>query len=88
MPAYRVVTTTSELPFGTFFTTINRYPIKDGALVLVRIGDSLWIGRLLKNIAGLDWLRMPGQWVPIIGQVIIEILGEIVMLDNLRPCWN
>jgi hypothetical protein len=84
MPEYRVISTATELPQNTLFTTVNTYPIKDDELVLFSIDGRLTIGRWRRNIAGLDWIKQPNRWIPIIGAASIAVVGLIILLTTAR----
>src|SRR5262245_13826819 len=85
MPEYRVISSATELPRNTLFTTVNTYPIKDGELVLFSIDGRLTIGRWYRNIAGLNWIKQPNRWIPIIGKTVVVVLGMIVRLNAIHP---
>jgi hypothetical protein len=80
MPEYRVISATTELPQNTMFTTINTFPIEDGELVLLSIDGRLTIGRWHQNLCGLNWIKQPGRWIPIIGTAMIVVMGLIVLI--------
>jgi hypothetical protein len=84
MSAYRVISSATELPRNTLFTAVNTYPIKDGELVLFSIDGRLTIGRWRRNIAGLDWIKQPNRWIPIIGKAAIVAVGVIILLTAVR----
>lgn len=87
MPEYKVTSSATELPRDTLFTTVNTFPIKDGALALFSIDGRLTIGRIYHDIAGLDWIKQPHRWIPIIGKAVVVMVGLIVLLRS-TPCWN
>ena len=87
MPEYRVTSVHTELPRNTLFTTVNAFPIRDGALALFSIDGRLTIGRLYHSIAGFNWIHQPGRWIPIIGQAAVIVVGLIVLLTS-KSCRN
>lgn len=87
MPEYRVISTSTELPHNTLFTTVSSFPVRDGALALFSIDGRLTIGRLYYSIAGFNWIHQPGRWIPIIGQAAVIVVGLIVLLSG-KSCHN
>lgn len=75
---YTVVSKHLELSYGSRFTYRARLPIETGELYLLRIGARKTIGRYYKDVAGSDWIILPGLILRVIGKVIVEILGLVV----------
>jgi hypothetical protein len=74
---YRIVSDRTELPRGTAFTTLP--DLKKGDLALFELGgvreDWMIVGRWYPDVAGCDWILMPGLLIQCTGAVSVKVLG-------------
>lgn len=91
MSRYRVVSFSTELPFGCSFTTVPEHPMDIGQLALIsvgeRFGENLIVGRFYPDVAGYNWIRLPGRLIRVAKDIAIWILGRIVPLDGGFREW-
>jgi hypothetical protein len=82
---YQVMTDTTELPRGSFFTALGGVPVESGDLVLFRIGRRSSVGRWLPGVGGLDWILQPGLLIACAGAPV-RIVGKVVPCRTPEAC--
>jgi hypothetical protein len=77
MPYFEVVSPHSGLPLGRVVKVVPKFPIETGERVACRIDGRLTFGYWHPNVAGLSWIRQRGRLIPLIGKIVVCILGVI-----------
>lgn len=82
MPYFKVVSPHSGLPLGRIVKVVPKFPIETGETIACSIDGRLTFGILHKNVAGLAWIRQRGRLIPLIGKIVVCILGVIEQEDE------
>jgi len=74
---YVVTSSRCELKRGQKFS-IKRGPIRNGQLVLARVGRFHVLARFYADVAGCDFLIQPSRWIRISNPADVQLLGAVV----------
>src|SRR5262249_27925877 len=90
MPIYRVSSETTELPRGYRFTTIPKFPLELGALILFSLNGRLQIGRWCPNWLDHDCILQLGERPRIIKITsnIVRIIGTVTSLQIMQMLFD
>jgi hypothetical protein len=79
MTQYVVVSDRLELPKGRRFTTLAG--VEAGQLALISLEGWLIAGRFYADVAGCDWLVLPGLLIEMTGKLSYRVVGRVVPAD-------
>jgi hypothetical protein len=82
MPYFEVVSPRCGLQLGRVIKVVPKFPIETGEKVACRINGRLTFGYWHANVAGLSWIRQPERLIPLIGKIVVCILGVIEEEDE------
>jgi hypothetical protein len=82
MPYFKVVSPYCGLPLGRIVKVVPKFPIETGETVVCSIDGRITSGAWHENVAGLPWIRQRGRLIPLIGKIVVSILGVIEQDDE------
>jgi hypothetical protein len=74
---FKVVSPYSGLRLGRIIKVVPKFPIETGERIACRINGRLTVGKWHANVAGLSWIRQRGRLIPLIGEIVVCILGVV-----------
>jgi hypothetical protein len=77
MPYFKVVSPYSGLPLGRVVKVVPKFPIETGETVVCSIDGRITSGAWHANVAGLSWIRQRGRLIPLMGKIVVSILGVV-----------
>jgi hypothetical protein len=77
MPYYEVTSPICGLPLGRIIKVIPKFPLEDGETIVCSINGRITVGSLHKNVAGLTWIRQRERLIPLIGKIVVCVLGVV-----------
>lgn len=82
MSYFKVISPYSGLSIGRIVKVVPKFPIETGERIVCSINGRLTVGAWYGSIAGLTWIRQHGRLIPLIGKIVVCILGVIEQDDK------